>query len=188
MGEQTEVSAPAAVVPCPVCTEPLEGRPERCFRCETALGPWWGFEEALSSTELGGRAVANAPVSVPVPKSAAAPDLTARQAFGLVAVIAALVGTFIYGTMPITRSIDSAVPAVPVTTVPPPPAPSLSPPPATQVVHYRVQRGDSLWRIAAAFTGDGRRWKDLWPERADAEAVIPAGSTLEVDLGRLADR
>ncbi len=33
---------------CPVCDEPLPGRPERCFRCETTLTGWWSFEEALA--------------------------------------------------------------------------------------------------------------------------------------------
>jgi nucleoid-associated protein YgaU len=28
-------------------------------------------------------------------------------------------------------------------------------------VRYVVQRGDSLWRIAAALKGDARRWPDL---------------------------
>ena len=48
---------------------------------------------------------------------------------------------------------------------------------------YRVQRGDSLWRIAAALTGDGRRWRQLWPElegrwlRPGTVLVLPASQT-----------
>jgi hypothetical protein len=52
-------------------------------------------------------------------------------------------------------------------------------------VTYRVQRGDSLWRIASALTGDGRRWHELWPEHAGGEGRIAAGTLLHVDVSRL---
>lgn len=46
---------------------------------------------------------------------------------------------------------------------------------------YRVQRGDSLWRIAAALTGDGRNWRTLWPERDPSEPLV-VGTVIEAPL------
>ena len=43
-------------------------------------------------------------------------------------------------------------------------------------------------RVAAAFTGDGRRWRELWPEHQDEEGRIAAGTVLQVDLSRLPER
>ena len=45
-------------------------------------------------------------------------------------------------------------------------------------ITYRVQRGDSLWRIAAALTGDGEKWKELWPEYEGKELALLPGSIL----------
>jgi nucleoid-associated protein YgaU len=57
---------------------------------------------------------------------------------------------------------------------------------ARRHVSYRVQRGDSLWRIAASLTGDGRRWRELWPQLDAAAGRITPGTVLEVDVGRVA--
>ena len=175
-------------VPCPVCTEPLTGRPERCFRCETALGAWWGFEEALSGTELGGARPVAVPVDVNVPESVPPPPARIRLAlFSALAVAAALaVGFVSFHATKVERPVSVVeAPTAPVATLP---TPAPDPPPsraASQVVHYRVQRGDSLWRIAASLTGDGSKWKELWPERADADAPIVVGTVLDVHLERL---
>jgi len=77
-----------------------------------------------------------------------------------------------------------------IAATPPPPGPSAAPvvASASRVLTYRVQRGDSLWRVAAAFTGDGRRWRELWPEHQDEEGRIAAGTVLQVDLSRLPER
>jgi hypothetical protein len=191
MGERTEVraAAPAQPTPCPVCAEPLEGRPERCFRCETSLGAWWGFEEALAETELGLKPVVNVnvPVPVPVPEPVAvlSPPRNRAPLYALAALAAVLVGGFIVLTRPVERRVESAVFATPVTTLPPPASAEPTPPPAPQVIRYRVQRGDSLWRIAASLTGDGHCWRALWPQRTDAETPLRVGSVLDVDLARL---
>lgn len=164
-------------VPCPVCVEPLTGRPERCFRCETALEAWWGFEEALAGTELGEKPV----VPVPVP----APLRTRLALFSTLAVTAALgVGLFSFHASSIERPVSIVIDPTP----PPTPAPTPTPAPAPRIVHYRVQRGDSLWRIAASLTGDGTRWKELWPDRTEATAQLAVGSVLEVDLSRMTNR
>jgi hypothetical protein len=101
----------------------------------------------------------------------------------VLAVSAALgVGFFSFHASSVERPVSIVIDPTP----PPTPAPTPPPPPASRMVHYRVQRGDSLWRIAASLTGDGSKWKDLWPERSDGDAAIAVGSVVEVDLGRIA--
>jgi hypothetical protein len=68
------------------------------------------------------------------------------------------------------------------------PTPPPVPPPQPEILTYRVQRGDSLWRIASAVTGDGRRWRELWPEHGDGEGRLAAGTVLRLDLSRLEER
>jgi LysM repeat protein len=66
-------------------------------------------------------------------------------------------------------------------------APSPGPAPVAEavappaVVVYHVQPGDSLWRIAAALTGDGRNWKALWPT-TDPARPLAVGSVLEAPV------
>jgi hypothetical protein len=48
-------------------------------------------------------------------------------------------------------------------------------------VRYTVQPGDSPWRIAAALTGQGRRWRELWP--GETPRLVP-GMVLEVPVPR----
>src|SRR5262245_22992287 len=134
---------------CPVCAEPLSGQPERCFRCQTALGRWWAFEDALQALEPGRPPAPGPAGTTPGRMLAMALVSAARGAAGVIALRPA--------------------PRAPLAAVPSPPAPSPSAPPAPAVLSYRVQRGDSLWRIASAVTGDGRRWRDLWPEHRDGE-------------------
>ncbi len=87
------------------------------------------------------------------------------------------------GRVPMTQATETTGAPAALATVarPAPPGPS---PASPAVVRYRVQRGDSLWRVAAAVTGDGRRWKDLWPDRASA-TPLRAGEVLVIDPDRL---
>ena len=158
---------------CPVCEEPLPGRPERCFRCETPLAPWWAFEDALRQV--------GTPAAAP-PARGRDRTLIAGAALMVMAVVIAAV------------VIATRRPAAPVALAPSGTIAPASPPPAgpaearAGTFSYRVQRGDSLWRIAASLTGDGRRWRELWPEHENAAGRIAPGTVLEVDLGRVAAR
>lgn len=154
--------------PCPVCAEPLLARPPRCFRCETALGPWWELEDALGALE------ARAPTAARPSRPWAA--LLAALAAGVVLGAASL-------TMvrpPPTREAAAPAPPPPLSTLPPDPLPAEPRP-----LDYRVQRGDSLWRIAAAVTGEGHRWRELWPEHAETGGRIATGTVLPIDLARV---
>ncbi len=148
---------------CPVCAQPLADRPERCFRCGTAVGAWWPFEASLA--ELVGPEARAREVSPVV--DAALPGT--RTAW--VAAAALLAGVFATSAFWAWRGERGSPPAV-ESPAPLPGAvavPSLAPlrPPAAPkpaMVAYRIQRGDSLWRIAAALTGDGQNWRTLWPD------------------------
>jgi len=148
----------ATEAPCPVCGEPLAARPPRCFRCETALGSWWAFEDEMRGLSPAG--------------PARAPWLLSAG-LGLAALALALA----LWTRPTASAPRPGAP------VPPPASPAASPvPPAPRAeghppVRYTVQRGDSPWRIAAALTGEGRRWRDLWP--GPVPKLVP-GMVLEV--------
>jgi hypothetical protein len=156
---------------CPVCAEPLPDRPDRCFRCETPLLPWWGFEDAL-------RQVAEART----PAAAAGPRRTWVAGSALI-VMALVVAAAVVVTRrsPAPVVVAPTEPAAPVA-----PSPERPPDTAPATFSYRVQHGDSLWRIAAGLTGDGRRWRALWPEHASGDGRIGAGAVLQVDARRLA--
>ena len=152
---------------CPVCAEPLRGRPERCFRCQTALTRWWAFEDALRALPPGG---------APPPR---------RTPWGLMLAVVFLGASLGAGGVIAWRPAPAprtAVLPAPVPTPPPVPLPQ------PEILTYRVQRGDSLWRIASAVTGDGRRWRELWPEHRESEGRLAAGTVLRLDLSRLPDR
>jgi nucleoid-associated protein YgaU len=82
-------------------------------------------------------------------------------------------------------SLASVPLSVPPLTAPVAPTPAAVPTRTTdtppRVVSYRVQPGDSLWRVAAALTGDGRNWKTLWPA-TDAARPLAVGTVLEVPI------
>ena len=156
---------------CPVCEEPLPGRPATCFRCETPLAQWWSFENALSHARVPAAAQ---PVSGRRHAWIAGAALVA-MAFGIAAAV-----------------VSTRKPAAPVALAPTaavaPAVPSDAPREARPArFSYRVQRGDSLWRIAASLTGDGRRWRELWPQHEAAAGRIAPGTVLEVDLRRVAE-
>ena len=156
---------------CPVCSEPLPDRPDRCFRCETPLRPWWPFEDALSTSSRQPQALSLQPATVASPSRSRARTLGTGLALVMGGAVLGFLG----------RSPDRPDPPRP--SRPSPPAlthiPSPSPRPASPTtITYRVQRGDSLWRIAAALTGEGSRWRELWPDRPD-HPLLP-GTLLEV--------
>ena len=156
---------------CPVCSEPLGARPERCFRCETPLAPWWAFEDALGRV---------------APPAAVAEGAGRRRrlvAGATLMVMAAGIAAVV---------VVARKPAAPVALAPTASVVPASPLPAVRVearaatFSYRVQRGDSLWRIAKSLTGDGSRWRELWPHHEAAAGRIAPGTVLEVDLARVA--
>ncbi len=155
---------------CPVCDEPLPDRPQRCFRCETPLLPWWGFEDALRQV---------AATRTPATAGGARRAMAAGSALLAMALIVA-------AAVIVTRRPPAPVALAPSGTMTPVAAPPPAMPDALPATFsYRVQRGDSLWRIAAGLTGDGRRWRELWPERASGDGRIGAGAVLQVDARRL---
>ncbi len=156
-----------AGVCCPVCSEPYDAAPEECFRCETPLGTWWRFEEAVGRSR---------------PRE---PGPRRHVAIGVLvgAIVATVALRFLSGTahapdesvapvLTVPASVPSTAPAVPAAR-----AVDASP----RVVSYRVQPGDSLWRIAAALTGDGGNWTTLWPA-TDAAKPLAVGTVLEVPI------
>jgi hypothetical protein len=175
---------------CPVCREPLEGRPGRCFRCETPLAQWWGFEDALGVIGVGAAVPA---ARRPARRRGEVPGWLAA------AVIAGEILFFAGLGFGITRDPGrgraapaavhraAAVPRPPVATPRSarPMAGAVPAPSPAPVLRYRVQRGDSLWRIAAALTGRGHRWRELWPQHARGDGRVAAGTVLEVEVGRL---
>jgi Tfp pilus assembly protein FimV len=156
--------------PCPVCGEPLHGRPDHCFRCETSLAPWWAFEDALSG------------MAPPLPRGPNGRRRRAVAAGAALMVMAAGIAAVVLATRrppaPVALAPSGAI-------APSAPAPDDPPAAAPALLSYRVQRGDSLWRIAASLTGDGRRWRELWPQHAGGAAPLAPGTVLEVDLRRL---
>jgi nucleoid-associated protein YgaU len=85
-----------------------------------------------------------------------------------------------------TRRPAAPVALAPSETIAPPAGPASNDVDPPRRLSYRVQRGDSLWRIAASLTGDGRRWRELWPQHAEQAGRIAPGTVLEVDLRRVA--
>ena len=158
-------------IACPVCDEPLQGRPERCFRCETPLAQWWAFEDALRQ------------VGTPAAAPAAGGHNRTMVAGATLMVMAVGIAAVVVGT----RRPAAPVALAPTETIALP-APEPSPPAETRpaTFSYRVQRGDSLWRIAKSLTGDGRRWRELWPQHEAGAGRIAPGTVLEVDLSRVA--
>ncbi|HET9317726.1 MAG TPA: LysM peptidoglycan-binding domain-containing protein [Vicinamibacteria bacterium] len=151
---------------CPVCSEPFDASPDECFRCETPLRSWWPFEDAALGT-----APQRGPRLLPLAIAALLGTLVAAVALRIMS-----------GTVhaPVAMPSPAGVtPAPPTTAAIAPPPTSAGPIPAT--VAYRVQPGDSLWRISAAFTGDGRNWRTLWPAIAPSDPLV-VGTVLQVPI------
>jgi len=64
--------------------------------------------------------------------------------------------------------IPTATPStLPTATSTPSPVPTAMPTVAPAAQTYRVVRGDSLWKIALQFYGDGQRWRDIYDANRD---------------------
>jgi nucleoid-associated protein YgaU len=160
---------------CPFCSEPHAERPDECFRCETPLVAWWPFEDALRQPQS---AVSGAPGPLDARK---VPALLSLAIAALVGAAAAGLGTRAVRVGPPSASVSRPASAtvVPRSSEAVPSAVGWFPSAASSPrLSYRVQRGDSLWRIAAALTGDGRNWRTLWPER-DPSAPLVVGTVLD---------
>jgi nucleoid-associated protein YgaU len=157
MGTDTRVS-------CPVCSEHYDQAPEECFRCETPLGAWWRFEAAAARERP--------------PEGARLGPIVGAAVAG--ALLAAIVVNATMRAAPVAAIAPVSAPPTSVAVVTMPAAtPSAVPTaPAASALIYRVQPGDSLWRIAAALTGDGRNWRTLWPA-IDPERPLAVGTELQ---------
>lgn len=161
--------ASAPVYACPVCEEPLTERAPRCFRCESSLREWWPLEGALLDLGSGRR--------------------ERHLLWPAAALVLAVTGGFVLGTLAASwRQFESRDAQTPetlparasVTSRPEPPAA------VARVLRYHVQTGDSLWRIAAALSGEGKNWERLWPEMRGRSPVLRPGATLELDTHAIA--
>ncbi len=156
---------------CPVCNEVLSERAARCFHCETKLEAWWPLEERLLEADSQEKRSAWA---------------AGRWAVGLAALV---VGTGLglgwQWLGPEETSVEASLPPVVASSAVVQETATKEPPP---VIHYRVQRGDSLWRVALALTGRGADWSSLWPEYAGRELELEVGTVLEIQAAALADR
>jgi hypothetical protein len=193
-------------VVCPVCDEPFRDRPTRCFRCGTNLQEWWPLEELLNNEEIV-TVVATKP-----PPEASRRALWILIIVVTICAVSAgfFAGRFaLRPTDLTTHPLSSAriAPPLPETTSVPPPEsssaliPGARPEPTPiprvpqvvpeasangedeRVLRYRVQKGDSAWRVAAALTGHGQNWQFLWPELKSKPVQV--GSVLEVRVDRL---
>jgi nucleoid-associated protein YgaU len=101
--------------------------------------------------------------------------------------VAALLGALVAAVAQriMTGTAHAPVATTPSASVATAPAPVATALPASAVapalVAYRVQPGDSLWRIAAALTGDGRNWRTLWPA-LDPQRPLAVGTVLEAPI------
>jgi nucleoid-associated protein YgaU len=165
-------------VACPVCGERFPEPPGRCFRCETDLGRWWPLDASLQAL-----AAAATPRPAPASSDGVAPWAPRLRAMmGPALLIGGLLGAVLLHletTQPPVAPLTAPVPARPARPLPAPDAP---PDPAS-TVRYVVQRGDSLWRIAAALQGDGARWPELvvGDDAIDPERLVP-GQELRLRL------
>ncbi len=193
---------------CPVCDEPFRDRPSRCFRCGTNLKEWWPLEELLTGPET----LSVVPTALPSRKAYrrkvwiffVAVIICVGSAGILFGRFALKPKDLSTPTIPTTHVTPPLPPTPFATPQEPTPVPTtqLRPEPASiplaipqvkpeiggggegeRVLRYRVQKGDSAWRIAAALTGAGQNWQLLWPELKDKPLRV--GGVLEVRLKRL---
>jgi nucleoid-associated protein YgaU len=155
---------------CPVCSEAYDTPPADCFRCETPLASWWPFEDAVRRSQPS-----RGPRILPLAAAMAVAALVTAVALRL------MTGTA-HAPVATVPPVATATPAsVAVAPAPTPVPEARASVPAGASVTYRVQPGDSLWRVAAALTGDGRNWRTLWPA-LEPERPLTVGTMLEVPI------
>jgi nucleoid-associated protein YgaU len=168
---------------CPVCSEALSEPAEQCFRCETPLAAWWPFEGTARAVDATrGENLALRQMALSQPRR---PVAWVALAFVLGSAVTLLTARWMEAPPPVAAIAPASLVAAPSRATP---APSTRAAPATRtepgaprLVTYRVQRGDSLWRIAAALTGDGDRWRALFPSHDPSRPLRP-GATLSIVL------
>ena len=130
---------------CPVCEEPLERAVDKCFRCQTELNAWWPLEASIQAKTFGELEKSKRSLWIPV----------VAAFLGGIAVYLAL-AMWLSGAGP-----GSAEEAASVSLEAPADfggggesrrneIPKDTDKPRVETIYYRVQKGDSMWRIAAA--------------------------------------
>jgi hypothetical protein len=170
---------------CPVCAETLDTSAPRCFRCTTELTYWWPLEDALRN---------RAPGPTQIPDNPSRPGRASFFPFVSILLLGALLG-FAGGNLwrgaaegrP-TEEVSVSAELSPSPQEEPAPVVTAAEPLVPQVVLYTMQSGDSLWRVAAALTGDGENWRRLWPAYQGREKELRRGTTLDIPIGALRQR
>lgn len=164
---------------CPVCSEELDASAPKCFRCTTELSTWWPLEKTLRNR-------------VEVSEARAVTGRTPYSRVVTILALGALLG-FAGAHLSLRRGAQSSSEESPVAVK------ALSASPVDErataerkseagrplFVLYTIQPGDSLWRVAASLTGDGRNWRRLWPEFDGQEKKLQRGTNLEVPITAL---
>ena len=106
---------------------------------------------SFTSTQVSAPATSQAtPTEVSSPKPAQTETLTLTTA---------------QATTTLAATSTPTAPPTPVATPSPTPTAVSTAAPIAQV--YKVVRGDSLWKIAIQFYGDGQRWRDIYDANRD---------------------
>ena len=165
-GAPATTSAPhvvAAAVDAPPLDRPFHRGPYVVFSALVAglLMGWWAARPAFAPSEPAApRAAVATPVTVsPATETRVAPDP---------AVVSTVEPPAASRSSSAARSFSAARPS--------------STSASRSRVRYRVQPGDSPWRVSAALLGSGHRWRELWPEASTSAPVLRAGAVLDLEI------
>lgn len=167
---------------CPVCDEALEKQAERCFRCGNILADWWPLENTIQELKDVDERDTTAFVIPGAKTQVSWPWVAAIFALGILIGQVGPLATLLWEGKgkPPQRSIETGAR--------PPVAPAGAQAPTVlrnPIIRYRVQKGDSLWRIAASVTGEGGNWENIWPELKGATATLQRGTWIDLDTSRI---
>jgi hypothetical protein len=186
---------------CPVCGERFATPPERCFRCENPLTAWWEVERIVREMDAeppplqagllptaGGVEGRLASTSARR-QGALATALAGAISLGIGMAVGPYVGAAMAPFAAGSRPMDDVRAGAAAPLISPAVLPRVAPLdtsigdttrlPQAVTIRYRVQPGDSRWRIAAALLGDGARWTELWTAE-EARSPLRSGLTLDV--------